>query len=912
MAYENIEITDKNFCIGPQSGAYYTLTNVGTHYVVYVKNNNGLLVDTYSISPPNAIDHEVGDCICGFTYVGTINQSNPANDLLFYSLESIRYIDCVNCGNRLRIDIDDGYHSCPICGTKNSNHINSYPEKIYYVSFIKKWVMNNDLKTFNLESTIEKVSSTSSGTNNYEAVGFAVETIDLEFQDDCIKNTGYINLVTTSGIKKYDTMILGPSTDNDNLNEVEYVSVHSVAEHKVEVTTMEAYIPTKNEYTSGDSVVIISYIYLMCKSRHIDEQKGYLYKLDPNNYGNILEIDRKYIYNSADTLIWYKQYKYIAIVVKSQLLFIDPYINYMYGKSVKLFNCFNYDIHEIYDMDVVGSSFYMLQRKIIRRYDDGSVVRFLWDTYNYNVESLITSSSSVSIISDSSILTIGSSCYITIRVMDQFNIPLVYKNVLFTKDTELISFDPLDGRGITDINGEFIIKATLNSANLNEIITIFVRVDGANTNLGSGYIWNKINLFIYYTKEKSYLMYLRPNYNPMIGYIEDWWPQHSEHVIYTKQLVGNYIIDCLPKTYLTSLNLENADIRFENLKKNENQMFDDKYSSVIHNFLVFEAESETTIDSIGNTSDVLYLDSLVVSRHFPADVNKASVDIYQFDFASMAHPTFYSSKNAYNTYIWIILKPYAYNLDINTLSFKIKEVSYAGKMDWVDITSELVVNTFGNPPAPLGIEVMWNNTIKFHYNGIVTVFIEVYDMAPIPNRIEISYWFTIVPDYIRPYVVNELPARNSIGVNIYTDISFDIIDDGAGVDRDSVEVFVKGRQVRNLVITDIYTGLHVSFDPEISFLYSDVIDISVYANDLSENKNPMVDRWILYCTESIPPWFNNGNFFPKQCSEGINLNTDVDMQVYGVGGGVDFDSIEFSVDETKRDAVITPIIYRIE
>jgi len=908
MAYENIEITAKNFCIGPQSGAYYTLTNVGTHHVVYVKNNDGLLVDTYTITPSNAIDYEVEDCICGFTYIGAINQSNPANDLLFYSLESIKYIDCEGCGYRLRVDVYDDIYGCPLCGISNKDYLKHNPEMVYYISFIKRWVMNNDLKTFNLESTIEKVSSTISGTNNYEAVGFAVETIDLEFQDDTVRNTGYINLVTTSGIKKYDTMMLGPSTDNDNFNEVEYVSVHSVAEHKVEITTREAYVPTKNEYVSGDNAIILSYIYLMCKSRHINTQKGYLYKLDPNNYGAILEVNRNYVFNSTDTLIWYKPYRCIAMAIKSQLLFIDPYLNYIYSKSVKLFNCFDNDIHETYAMDVVGSSFYMLQRKTIRRYDDGTVERFSWSTYNYNIESLIPSSSSVSIISDIRVLRVGLTCNITVGVKDQFNISLIHKNILFTTDTEFISFDPLDGVCITDINGEATIKITLNSANLNEYFTVFVRVDGANTNLGSGYIWNKINFFINYEKEESYLIDIRPYYDVVVDNVEEWWPQYSEHIISVEQQLNYHSIELRPAMVRREFQTEVCGIRLEDNKSPWGKVT----SYLYHEFSVQNPIKNINIDVINNTQDILYLDSLVVSRHFPADVNKVSVDIYQFDFVSEAHPTFYSSKNTYNTYIWIVLRPNAYSLDITTLSFKIKEISYAGKMDWVDITSELVVNTFGSSPAPLGLEIMWDNTIPFHHGGVVTVFIEVYDTAPIPNRIEICYWFTIVPDYVSPYVINELPARNSTDVSIYTDISFDIIDVGAGVDKNSIEVFVKGRQVRNLVITDIYTGVHVSFDPEMEFLYSDILDIAVYANDLSENKNSMVDRWVLYCMESIPPWFNNGNFFPKQCSKGINLNTNVGIQVYGVGGGINLNSIEFSVDESKRDTVITPIIYRIE
>ncbi len=910
--YDNIKIEDSNFCIGPQSGAYYTLNNTGTHYVVYVKNSDGTLVDTYSIHPIDSIDHEVTDSIHGFIYMGPVNQLNPADDLLFYSLECIQYLDCDHCGSRLRVQIRSDVDSCPVCGSRNTLKWKNYPETYYHVSFIKKWIMDNTLKIFNLHSTIEKASTLVSGSNNFEAVGFAVESIRTEFKNSTSANLGYIDLVTVSGINKYDTMVLGPSSDLDNLNGVEYVNVHSVSAPKVEIKTLEPYIPTKNEYIAGDVVVIIKYIYLMCRSRYVNAQKGYLYKLDPNNYGGIIEIKRHYAYNSVSAMMWSDLYKVVVAVCGTQLLFINPYIDYLYSTSVKLFNDINNTTNPIYDIDAIGTTFYMLQRQIVKRFDDGAIISFSWDDYNYSIESLIPATHTVAISFDRGVISVGRICNITVCVKDQFNIPLINKNVRLTKSTEIGQFDPIDGWGLTDLNGECSFTFTLSATVVNEFITIHARVDGASTHLGSGYVWNSIDLFIFSRVDKGYDIYLRPNYDSSIGVVEEWWPQYMTYIILTYSFPGREY-SLFIRTYLKNKthyppgsqhHLEIGGIR---LGKGDDAI----PSYAEHYHCCSNQNKDLNFEIDGAVSDTLFIDSLVVSRHFPADVNKMSVDIYQFDFIVDAHPAFFSSKNAYNTYIWISLRPQAFSLDISTVRFRLKESSYAGDTGWMDITSELVMDTTGTE-APFGIVIMWDNTIAFHNSGTVTVFIEVYDTASPPNRIEIVYWFTIVPDFLKPYVENELPVRNSYNVSVDTNISFDILDVGSGVDIDSIEVYVKGRQVRNLNFITIQNGIHVFFEPEIDFLYSDILDIVVYANDNSENINKMVDRWILYCEESEKPWFNVGDFLPTKCSKGVPIHTNVDIQVYGVGGGVDFSSIEFSVDETKRNALITPIIYRIE
>ena len=87
--------------------------------------------------------------------------------------------------------------------------------------------------------------------------------------------------------------------------------------------------------------------------------------------------------------------------------------------------------------------------------------------------------------------------------------------------------------------------------------------------------------------------------------------------------------------------------------------------------------------------------------------------------------------------------------------------------------------------------------------------------------------------------------------------------------------------------------------------------MAVYADDRVGNS--MVEKWIFYCSDSIPPWFNESNVEPRNCSEGLyKFYDDISTQVYAVGDGVDLSSIDFTVGVARRNSRITPIIYRIE
>ena len=898
MSYENIRINDPVFCVGPQIGGYYTLAPTETSCVVYVKNNEGTIVDTYSLSPLDGLDYEVSGAIKDFIYIGPINQSSPADGLTFYTLESIEYVNCESCGEPLRVELirDHLLSHCPVCGNYSPSVLYSNYKLFYFKSYIKKWLMDVNSKTLILYSTIEKISDTE---YNYEASSLVIETLETTLSTAIEPSKEYVNLTTTSGIEKYDEVMIGPSNHSYSYNKIEYANVHSVDEYKIEITTIEGYLPTKNYYMADDGVVIIKGMYLICKCKYVPEEigtnefifhrfdEGFLYKLDYKNYGSMLEVNKSNIYNYSGPSVWDLSYKTIDVVHSTQLLFIDPHYNYMCIKSMQLFNHYENDILTIYDMDIVGTTLYMLQRKITKRDDYGDTFLFSWATYNYAVESLLPSTNSISIIVDDYNLTQNQVVNIRAIVKDQFAATLVNKDVEFYKEKALGLFEPVDGTGVTDGNGIVDLTFHLISPTVNEELEIKVRVTGGGTHLGSGYVWDSIVLYIEYDATNTNMTLLAPYYYEGCD-IEYWWPQYATGTIYTV--------------------------------KDEIEVYGTIYTRKVHQYLHYFFKYLLYHHPLGNSvaappppkpapnfavgglnltqgksSGDLYLESptggwypldiLYVSRHFNSNINSLSLDIYQFQFLTEAHPTFFSEKNTINTYIWLRLRPYAFDLVSNTLVFKMRETSYRGDTGWVDVTSELTITYFDAGGGLYGLDVLWPNNYVFHNGGTVYISIEVYDAASPPNRIGLEYWFKIVPDYFRPYITNEFPARAENNVSLDTLISFDIIDVGSGVDTNSIEVYVKSREVRNLNITRIEGtegNVHVEFKSELVFLYSDVIDISVYASDVVGNQ--VVEKWMFYCLESTPPWYNEENVEPRNCSKGLykfydEINLILDKQL---------------------------------
>jgi len=346
------------------------------------------------------------------------------------------------------------------------------------------------------------------------------------------------------------------------------------------------------------------------------------------------------------------------------------------------------------------------------------------------------------------------------------------------------------------------------------------------------------------------------------------------------------------------------------------------YAATIRQLEEFEAEKyicqlekvdvETSIFQDKERSNDLQVSQTFISRHLTSG-HKDNVNINQFRFIEDAIPAFWSEKNPVNTNIWIRLRPFAFDLDQTTLIFRVREISYAGDTGYIDVTSSCVVSTFDAGGGLDGLDILYNPAQNFHHNGVVYVDIEVYDKAATPNIILVDYWFKIIPDYKAPYITNESPAREEEDVTVDTNISFDILDAGVGVNIDTLEFYINNRRIDHTVSV-ISGGYHVSYDPSRDFYYGQTVEITVKIEDASDYQNVLYDMWRFYITGSTGPWFDRGSFYPKACARGVYRKlTGISFNVYGINDtGVDRESILVTIGGKYREVTTTPIIYTIE
>jgi hypothetical protein len=288
----------------------------------------------------------------------------------------------------------------------------------------------------------------------------------------------------------------------------------------------------------------------------------------------------------------------------------------------------------------------------------------------------------------------------------------------------------------------------------------------------------------------------------------------------------------------------------------------------------------------------------------------------QFVFVEDAVPKFWSEKNPIETYIWIRVRPFAFDLDNTTFRFWVRETWSEGELvfdtGYIEVTSLGTVENFDAGGGLLGIEFMYQPPQVFHYGALVFVHLEVYDKAGEPNFIYLDYWFKCIPDYKGPYLTNLDPAREQDLVPTDTDIYFEIKDDGAGVDIDSLEIFINSRAVHPTEIVKInHKHYTVRCDLPNDLLFGKKYLVNVVVKDISPQANYLRDSYRFYTRESDAPYFTDLD--PKLCLRGMPRFYDVSFTVLADELGVDRDSIRVQVGhrDVTDESTITPIIYRI-
>ena len=981
---QNINIQYPNFCLTSQEDVIATVNTSSSITIVRFKNTSGGLISDYGLSSNIPTSNE----LLAIEYVGPLNEGGLVDGTTYFTLEKENSTTC----------------------------------------HIKRWELNDPLNQLDLKQTITK--TTSAGIY-YDALGFAVEHYRRTFSFNQPAAQNYVQMSSTSKLQSGDILLLGPSTDSDNIGAYEKVEVDYISGNRAYITAISG---TQYEYVDGDKITFYNNIYLISNRGYLgDTRYGNIIKLNANT-GAVKEYTTEREYKKITGARWHTGSGSLACIMISQLVFIRPYSSYLKYRSMFLNNIEgakgNY--FEIYDVVFDENSIYKLAKKTLGKDDLGNYTTYTWTNYNFQSDSFLPYTQSVNIYTEKQTIVGPGSTKIYVQARDQFGVGLLDVNIELSADGAHTSyvFDPLNGLAVTDSNGEASVGYEYDPPTDEDDLpsVIKVRADkSSSASTGSQYCWNELIMFSenksdielnegavrqVFTNDISdpnkgrlyqvydpfkieryprtgtptpiitvpdYYLICLSNFGTPRG---DWvdggnfqptlmpWFKKTPARTDGPAQYGGVKWDCIayestpsdagiphcstysPKSHFITQVLEftqngvphkyylAADPKPE-LGTNTNplRLPQPKW------FLSYE-DAPTNADledglPIANKlfqykqilSD-LQVSQLKLSRHThyvdgnPYSYLFTNVSLDQFIFVEDADPAFFSYKNPVSTDIWIRLRPFAYNLDGTTLKFYIREVWSEGvnvyDTGYYDVASEGTLTYFDAGGGLLGIEFLYNPPVDFHYGALVYVHIEVYDEADEPNYIYTDYWFTLIPDYTTPYLENMSPDREEDQVDINTNIYFEIKDDGAGVDIDSLEVYLNSRIIYhneyasthpelnlNTVITKI-TNKHytVSIDIPYDLYYDKSYTVRVYVSDISPAHNTLNDSYRFYTRASYAPIFVG--FDPALCKRGMPLFTDVSFLVIGNGSGVDKETIRLQVHDRDVKTTSIPIIYRVD
>lgn len=881
--------------------------------------------------------------LVGLQYVGPLNQSSVYEDAIFYTLERIpkgyrEYYTYV------RDDTTGEYV------TDSSGNLVTATDVEYYANIIRKWRVNNSTFTLDLVSSFFKYSDT---TDWFAAETFAIQTYQAELLDHVPSGTGEIYFTTVSGLSKYDTILIGPSSDTDNVSAVEEVYIQSIDldTHKVTIRTYGGTLPTVYEYVEGDPVTVIRYAHLPSLPKPLttvdgiryayDSTGGALLTLDLNDYCEVTGRNYGAMFADIHAATWNFLYSTVSFIKGCNLLHYDL-DQARTTKSQFLLNMYEKDdepeIVDIYAIDFNGSDLYRLQKDQITFDSTGRQTLTEYSTYNYVVDALEIYTSTVNVHASNKIIGYQGTTYLTAVVRDQFGVGLLGKDVSFDIEGDLQGvLDPSDGNVTTDADGVCTIQYTA-GAGYNGIVTIYASAVGANSGFGSAYVTDHVKIMVLsdYEEPLKVKTILKDFSNPVKVFSKEqqqdgsmpivcfarrscpggewrWvggtWTVLADPTIDDRNEIDQYsdTLAFLMTVYQPTFNSIETD--------NEGKLTALREKDVLPIAPISQTspDGEVKIPSEASVQDSRRLSQNYLSRHLSTG-NVVSATLNQFSFTQEAIPNFWSERNTASIDYWIRLRPFSYSLDTTTLQIWVYEVSWAGTSETVNIAPLGSITTFDAGSGLEGIDFYYTFPEPFHNNATVFVEVVVYDQAPIPNIITVSYWFKIVPDYLKPYIINKVPAVEAFDVPVNTEITFDVLDKGDGVDISTLEVYVNNRQVPYTYVEYEPGQFNIVCVIDRPFVYSQEVKVTVFVNDLSDNDNLLRESWTFYCIHSSGPWFDIDNVSPGRCLQGVDRTLDdINVQVYAINStGIAYDSLRLDVGGKYRNIKITPIVYRLK
>lgn len=200
-------------------------------------------------------------------------------------------------------------------------------------------------------------------------------------------------------------------------------------------------------------------------------------------------------------------------------------------------------------------------------------------------------------------------------------------------------------------------------------------------------------------------------------------------------------------------------------------------------------------------------------------------------------------------------------------------------------------------------EIMVDPTQYEYPDGTPVLY--TYDDYPV----EISYWFDIVNDFTPPVFENIYPFDGMADVSVLQAISFDIKDQGLGVDISTLTFTVNNLVViPQQIIKYSDNWYRVAYTPEYPYYFNAMVECFATIADLSTEQNRAYATWAFSTGNAELPFVVNPD--PSYCAFPVHHNSDIRFDVYGKEGGINEKSIIVSIDDTERNVIKYPKIYR--
>ncbi len=302
---------------------------------------------------------------------------------------------------------------------------------------IRRWYLDNYVCV--LRNTFVFVSGLA---HKYKADCFTIEHYHTMFNADEEAGQSILSVQDGSKMESGYIIVLGPN----HLGQIEECTVSSASEGSVQINGATMYV-----YRAGAPVSFYKRIWLFNNYDGLNFSTGALYCIDAYTGSMITKYSGgaykdiractffdvpRYVFNrNVSRSSIYPKYNSICFIKGTNLLFLNP------DDLTNSFGSMTMDNIEfdqatniiVYDIAIEGTNIYRLQFKATYY---GQTTLFLDSTYNYQLSTLNSFITSISLKTDPAILPANgvNPSTITAIVKDQFNLPIQQKQVFFTDD----------------------------------------------------------------------------------------------------------------------------------------------------------------------------------------------------------------------------------------------------------------------------------------------------------------------------------------------------------------------------------------------------------------------------------------------------------------------------------------------